>query len=117
DCAAIAFLDTDIERDVAAQGRGRVRDAVHRGDHIVRSEVRTVVEFHALAQGEAPIFVVDELPFGGKRRLNLEIGTVADQSLVNMVQKSEIGGRGNRIRIKGVDVHAAAPTQWRSTCR
>lgn len=86
------------------------RNAVHGSHDIVSREICAIVELHALAKGKAPELVINQLPFGCQRRLDLEVRAVADQTFVNVVQESQIGCGWNRIRIERIDIRTTAPT-------
>lgn len=64
------------------------------------------MKFHALAKGKAPGLSIDQLPLGGECRLDLEVRSVADEALVDMIEKSEVGCGRDRIGIERIEIGA-----------
>ena len=112
----IDLLHACKNRNIAAQRRSGIRGAREGRDDIVSGEIGAIMEFHTLAQGETPCLSINKLPFRRKSRLDLEIGSVTDKPLIDMIEKGEIGGGRHRIWIERIKVGAAGPTQGFSTC-
>ncbi|MHC2417619.1 hypothetical protein ACVMB2_001471 [Sinorhizobium meliloti] len=111
DRMVVHLLGGLVGRQVAAKRRNRIADALQGCEHVVGSEFRAIVEFHTLTQVKAPDCVGNSFPGFGKGRFDLQIGVVAHQSFIDMIEKGQRIAVAIGIGIKRVDIARRSPFQ------
>ena len=91
-------------RDVAAHVAAGVGRALEAEDDVVGSERRAVVEFHALAQLEAPNRGRGLRPLGSEQRLHRHVLATRNQRLVDVAHEAELQRFVQRVRVHRLHV-------------
>ena len=100
-----------VGRRAALDLRAGAAHAVEREDHVVGGEVLAVVELDALAQMEAPLERVDDLPALGQARNDLEVLVALGQPLHDVAHGAERERLVQRVGIERVEVALEGVTE------